>query len=129
MLFVLFGDGHHLSNGLLSDARKSELAGVGIDALVAGYRAATAVFSRGSSAYRGVGWHKVTGKWRTQVRFFGRQNVVGYFEKEAEAAAAYDCAARRVQGDRRACAPPAALYDTSHTLHHLSHSSRRLPLD
>ena len=123
MIFVLFGDGHHRSNGLLSDARKAELAGVGIDALVAGYRTATAVFSRGSSAYRGVGWDKKSGKWRSEIRLYNRIRL-GSFEKEAEAAAAYDCAARRINGDRRARAPPAVLYNTSHKLRNLLHSSR-----
>ena len=42
-----------------------------------------------SSAHRGVCWYKARGKWVAQIRVDGKRQCLGYFDDEAEAAAAY----------------------------------------
>jgi len=49
--------------------------------------------TRGSSQYRGVSWSKGKGKWRACITI-GKSVHLGYFTDEAEAARAYDAAAR-----------------------------------
>lgn len=43
----------------------------------------------GSSRYRGVGFHKATGKWAAHIKINGKQVHLGVFSTEAEARDAY----------------------------------------
>jgi len=46
---------------------------------------------RGSrSRFKGVHYHKVSGKWQARCSFNGRNHSLGYFTDEADAARAYD---------------------------------------
>ncbi len=51
-----------------------------------------------SSEYRGVWWHKTTGKWRVQIRVEGRRIHLGEYDNEVDAALAYDAAALHYRG-------------------------------
>lgn len=42
-----------------------------------------------SSRFVGVGWHKLTQKWRAQIRIDGKKKDLGYFNNETEAFDAY----------------------------------------
>lgn len=63
------------------------------------------VKSLGTSLYRGVNWNKSKRKWKARICLGdgskrGKQLSLGYFSSEAEAARAYDAAARQHFGDR-----------------------------
>jgi len=45
--------------------------------------------SRGSSKYRGVGWHKSRNKWRARISVNNKLLHLGHFDDELEAANAY----------------------------------------
>ena len=47
-----------------------------------------------SSKFRGVCWHKRKGKWHSQIMVNGKQRHIGYYNKEIDAALAYDEAAK-----------------------------------
>ena len=49
---------------------------------------------RGSSAYKGVYWHKSTRKWAAQLKFHQYQLYLGRHDTEYDAACAYDAAAK-----------------------------------
>jgi hypothetical protein len=51
-----------------------------------------------TSAYRGVGWCKRTGKFYASLRDKTRSQHLGYFATEDEAAQAYDARARQLRG-------------------------------
>lgn len=53
------------------------------------------------SGFKGVGWHKKTGKWRVRIMVRGTHIHLGYFDEDKldDAAAAYDHAARKYHGD------------------------------
>lgn len=53
---------------------------------------------KGSSKYKGVGWHKKAGKWAAQIQANGIKHHLGVFETEAEAAIAYNQAATQLHG-------------------------------
>jgi hypothetical protein len=51
-----------------------------------------------TSSFKGVTWHKHTGKWQTRIRINGKLKYVGLFTSEVEAARAYNQAALEVFG-------------------------------
>jgi hypothetical protein len=57
---------------------------------------------RQTSMYRGVSWHKSMNKWFARIGFDGtnKKHSLGYFEDEAQAASAYDRAARAQHGEK-----------------------------
>ena len=50
---------------------------------------------KGSSRYKGVDWNKRQGKWRARIYCNSRCYYLGCFTAEADAARAYDSAARK----------------------------------
>lgn len=53
----------------------------------------------GSSQYKGVGWNKAAGKWKSKIRVDYRYIHIGYFDDELSAAKAYDARARAAFGE------------------------------
>ncbi len=49
--------------------------------------------TRGASRFKGVAWHKRTGKWHARIGKNGRRHHLGCFNNEALAAQAYNAAA------------------------------------
>ena len=49
-----------------------------------------------SSLFKGVGWHRTHAKWQARIQIHGNITHLGYFEKERDAAIAYDSAAKRI---------------------------------
>jgi len=55
---------------------------------------------RKTSKYRGVSWHKHTGRWQAQISLgHGQNTYLGLYNSQAEAAHVYDVAARKHFGD------------------------------
>lgn len=54
---------------------------------------------RNTSGYKGVTWHKATGKWRAQIQVNGRRKHLGCFDRSVEAYSAYCEAALRFHGE------------------------------
>lgn len=52
-----------------------------------------------SSGYRGVNWHKASGKWVAQISDFGKKRHLGLFDTPEAAYAAYVVAAKKVHGE------------------------------
>jgi hypothetical protein len=52
-----------------------------------------------SSQYKGVSWHKRTGRWRATIGAAGQRRHLGAFVSEIDAACAYDVAAREAYGE------------------------------
>ncbi len=52
-----------------------------------------------SSTFKGVGFHKKRAKWRAFIRLNGREEHLGLFVSEIEAARAYDAAALAAWGE------------------------------
>ena len=50
-----------------------------------------------SSSYKGVSWDKKQAKWRSYINIKRKQQHLGYFESEDEAAKAYDDALRLIE--------------------------------
>lgn len=53
------------------------------------------ISTKSTSKYKGVYWYKSTSKWRALIQINGKQKSLGYFEREIEAAKAYNFAALR----------------------------------
>lgn len=54
---------------------------------------------RGGTKYRGVSWHRASGRWRAYIRVDGRQRSLGYFETETYAGLAHDREAKKLYGE------------------------------
>ncbi len=52
-----------------------------------------------TSKYKGVSWSKVVKKWRSVIKRGGKTTTLGFFNKEAEAATAYDHTAKEFGGE------------------------------
>lgn len=52
----------------------------------------------GSSRYIGVHWDPVNGKWRAQIKKLGKRYCLGRYDKEIDAAHAYQRAANKIHG-------------------------------
>jgi len=52
-----------------------------------------------SSRFKGVGWHKASGKWRARIKVDYQDRYLGVFATEEEAARAYDAAALAAWGE------------------------------
>lgn len=55
--------------------------------------------SNNKSGFKGVSWHKKTGKWVAQIRHEGHVQHLGLFNNAAEAAQTYNTAALRLFGE------------------------------
>ena len=51
------------------------------------------------SPYKGVSWDRKSRKWKAQIGMHGRKIHLGFYEREQDAAEAYDMAARRYFGE------------------------------
>lgn len=98
VLFVLDRAGD-MQIGLTAE-EKQQLQGVSLEELLCAFRAASAKFSTGSSAYRGVYYNKGTHRYRARFRpsANSKQVNLGSFVSEEEAAHAYDKAVRQHHG-------------------------------
>ena len=80
--------------------------GNGLDNRRANLRLATKAQQQGNSPphggvsrFKGVAWDKRRSKWWAQLRARGERQWLGYFTDEADAARAYDAAAREAFGE------------------------------
>ncbi len=51
------------------------------------------------SKYKGVGWHKLVGKWYASIQKDFKLITIGWFENEVDAAKAYDLKAKELFGE------------------------------
>ncbi len=51
------------------------------------------------SKYKGVSWHKESSKWRAYIAHDGKYHHLGFFDKEEDAALAYDESAKKHYGE------------------------------
>lgn len=58
--------------------------------------------SHNTSGYKGVSYHKNSGKFTAQIKRYGKMKHLGYFKTAEEASAAYKSAAERLFGEYRA---------------------------
>ena len=77
----------------LTIEEKQQLEGVSLMQLLAAFRAESFKFSTGSSAYRGVVFHKRKQKYGAAIKVASKRIHIGYFTEEEDAARAYDTAA------------------------------------
>ena len=49
--------------------------------------------------FKGVSWHKLTGKWRARIHITGKQKYLGLFDMEEVAALRHDVVAIREHGE------------------------------
>lgn len=52
-----------------------------------------------SSGFKGVHWHSLVGKWRSEITQNGEKMVLGYFDTAESAAAAYALANANLRGE------------------------------
>ena len=55
--------------------------------------------SNNTSGYKGVRWHKPTGKWQAYIKVDGIQKHLGLFTDIADAVAAYAAASKKYHGE------------------------------
>lgn len=55
------------------------------------------LFRNNTSGYKGVAWHKATGKWQARISIDGKNKHLGLFEDAISAALCYDKAAKEYQ--------------------------------
>ncbi len=85
------------SNKTLSEVDLAWLRGKSFEQVFSALQATGgAAFATGSSAFRGVSWHKSKGKWEAGIKIQGKRMDIGYFNSEKAAAHAYDATARRI---------------------------------
>jgi hypothetical protein len=96
MAWVLMGEKHidHI-NGDGLDNRRSNLrpASQSQNSKNRGKKVAPS-----SSSYKGIWWHKRTGKWEAGIMANGVRKHLGYFDDPAQAAKVYDAAAIQLHG-------------------------------
>lgn len=86
-------------NGDPLDLRKSNLVIRSMSEVIAARKKPAAQSGQAtSSKYKGVHWDGKRRIWIAQIHSRGRQHALGCFRDEAQAAAAYDAAARRMHG-------------------------------
>lgn len=56
-------------------------------------------FINNTSGYKGVSWHKATGRWQANIRKNYKLKCIGYFENVLDAAKAYDESAKSLHGE------------------------------
>lgn len=54
---------------------------------------------KGSSQYKGVAWHRQSGKWQATITHNRKQIALGTYNSEREAAAAYDVKSKALFGE------------------------------
>lgn len=52
-----------------------------------------------TSGFKGVTFHKQTGKWQAQINYFGRNKYLGIFTKKNDAKQAYEAEAKSLHGE------------------------------
>jgi hypothetical protein len=78
------------TNGTLTPEVKAQLDGLSLEEVVAQIKATGGhAFSRGSSAYRGVSWHKSSQRWQVQMSV-GNAKLFKAYDCELAAARQYD---------------------------------------
>lgn len=100
------GQTSYMHTLLTGYARTDHFNGDGLDNRRANLRPATRAENmhnmatyRGSSRFKGVSWHRRQMRWRATIGRSGRHIHLGHFADEAEAAHAYDAAARAAFGE------------------------------
>lgn len=53
----------------------------------------------GTSSYKGVSWDRIENKWRAQINIDGKKKSIGRFDKEIDAAKAYNEWANKIHGE------------------------------
>jgi hypothetical protein len=54
--------------------------------------------SSNTSGYKGVSWHKNSGRWQATIKYGPVRKHLGYFDNVQDAAKAYDVAAQTFHG-------------------------------
>lgn len=103
--FLHTGDASGPNLGPLTAEELEGLRGVTLAQFAAVAKATRAKFAKGSSAFHGVSWNKSKSKWQAfcQNTVTGKQENLGYFEDEAEAARAYDKCVATFRGAAPSC--------------------------